>query len=225
MTSKPKKVYWDSCVFIDCIQEDEEHYPELREILEEAKSEKIILVTSTMAIAELVKFSESTESVSEQQRRIEQFFDNDFIEIRNVNKDIAERSAEMCRAHNLKPPDAIHLVTAQSCECDVFHTYDGEKRDIRAVRKKPYLLDMNGKVGNPPLKIELPRRIFRDSQKQLFDMPEQSSILTHDGALSALGVTSRNSRQSHPLCARGAWLLPSSAHTSLAGAISTICRR
>jgi hypothetical protein len=142
-------------------------------------------------------------SIDAQQKRIHEFFDNDYIEIRNVNKDIAERSADVCRKYGLKPPDAIHVITAQTCECDVLQTYDGEIRDERGERKRPYLLDLNGKIGNPPLKIEIPKRLFADRQGSLFETA--NSHTTDHCLVSVLGWLSRQSRQEHPLRQQDWW--------------------
>ena len=57
MTNKPALLYWDSCVFISCIQHDPRRFATLEAIVEEARSGKIILVASTMVLAETVKLS------------------------------------------------------------------------------------------------------------------------------------------------------------------------
>ena len=76
--------------------------------------------------------------------KIRDFFENDFVTIRNVDRLIAERAGEFVREHNLKPPDAIHAATALSFKCDCLHTYD----------KK--LLRLDGKIGWPTLSIKAP---------------------------------------------------------------------
>ena len=76
--------------------------------------------------------------------KIRDFFENDYIVIRNVDRLIAEKAGDIVRTHPIKPPDAIHIATALSSKCECLHTYD----------KK--LLHLDGKVGWPTLSIKLP---------------------------------------------------------------------
>ena len=81
MTSKPALVYWDSCVFISCIQRDPRRFGTLEAIVDEAKSGRAILVASTMGVAETVKLSGDDKSWKQEEGKIRAFFDNEFIEI------------------------------------------------------------------------------------------------------------------------------------------------
>ena len=156
--TKPVPVYWDSCVFIACIQREVERYPTLESIIEEAKSGKIVLVASVLARAEVAKLNRSEECQTAQVQRIAEFFENDFIELRETTEEIAEYAATIIRDHNVKPMDALHLATALRVPCREFHTYDGTTRNPG--RKKAYLLDLDGKVGRPAIKIVTPQLPF-----------------------------------------------------------------
>jgi len=47
--------YWDSCVFIDAIAKTKGRYEVIEQILDGAERGKIIIVTSMLALAEVVK--------------------------------------------------------------------------------------------------------------------------------------------------------------------------
>ena len=53
MTTKPVPVYWDTCVYIACIQREPTRYPVLRHILDEAEAGRVVLVASSLVIAEV----------------------------------------------------------------------------------------------------------------------------------------------------------------------------
>ena len=155
--TKPAHVYWDSCVFIAAIQREPNRYPVLEAIIAHAKDEKIILVTSVLARAEVAKLNQSTGCDTDQIRLIAEFFENDFIELRDVTEEIAAKAAEIIRDHRVYPMDAVHIATALYVPCCAFHTYDGDGTTRNPDRKKPYLLDLNEKIGRPSLKIVLPQ--------------------------------------------------------------------
>lgn len=151
-------IYWDSCVIIDFLQQDASRYPTLRSIVEEARAGKIILVTSALAVAEVVKLGCSGGSAAVQQAMIQGFFDYEFVEVRDVNRDIAERAASICRQHSIKPADAIHVATAEKVGSRCLQTYDGLNKDQTVKRR--CLLEMDGKIGTPPLHIAVPAPLF-----------------------------------------------------------------
>ncbi|MGA2033073.1 MAG: type II toxin-antitoxin system VapC family toxin [Thermoguttaceae bacterium] len=160
MPSKAR-IYWDSCVYISCIEKTPDRYPILQTIIREAQAGSLVLVASTLVIAEVVRLNGSTEPEREQANRIQEFFENDYIEIRAVDRLTAEYAAEISRTHGLKPPDAIHVATAIHHKCDCLQTYDGQQ----GCRGK--LLALNGKIGWPALSIQLPSSLPK--QERLFD--------------------------------------------------------
>ena len=50
----------------------------------------------------------------------------------------------------LRTADAVHIASAIYAKVDVMHTYDGR-------RKGKGILSLNSAVGNPPLRISVPR--------------------------------------------------------------------
>ncbi len=161
MANKPIRIYWDSCVYIDCIQRTPGRHDVLDEIVAEAKNNKIVLVASALVLAEVSKLEGLNVEVAEQTRQIRAFFENDFISMRNVTRRVAEDAADFGRQYSIKPADAVHVATALHYKCVSFQTYDGKPK------RRGRLLALDGKIGNPPLKIEVPRVVEAgDSQGQ-----------------------------------------------------------
>ena len=153
--AKPVPVYWDSCVFIAAIQQETARWAALEAILGEAGNGRVMLVASVLVRAEVAKLNQSTECLPDQVRRIAEFFENDFIELRETTEAIAAEAAQLMRDFNIKPMDSLHLATALHTPCRVFHTYDGTAK--KPDRKKAYLLDLDRKIGRPALRIVQPQ--------------------------------------------------------------------
>ncbi len=156
MPNEPLRVYWDSCVYIDCIQRDPDQHAILDSIIKQATSGEIVLVASALVLAEVSKLKDPSATIEEETKRILRFFENDFIKVRNVTRSIAEHAAEITRLHSIKPSDAIHVATALAGKCISLQTYDG----VQGRRGK--LIALDGKIGNPALRIEVPREVSKD---------------------------------------------------------------
>lgn len=156
MPNKPLRVYWDSCVYIDCIQQNPDRHVLLDSIVKQARNGEIVLVASALVLAEVAKLKDPDATREQETKRICRFFENDFIKFRDVTRRIAEQAADMTRLHSIKPSDAIHVATALACECISFQTYDGEQG------RGGKLIALNGKIGHPPLRIEVPRVVSKD---------------------------------------------------------------
>jgi len=148
MSSRPTLLYWDSCVFLSAIQQTAGRYATLKAILDSAAADKIVIVTSALTIAEVVKMdcdSVNPTRIAEDVAKIRQFFENDYLAVKNVDRLIAEQAGDIVRQHGIKPPDAIHVATALSSKCACLETYDERLRRL------------DKKVGWPLLRISLPR--------------------------------------------------------------------
>ena len=148
MSSRPMLLYWDSCVFLSAIQQTAGRYATLKAILDSAAADKIVIVTSALTIAEVVKMdcgSVDPVRLAEDVAKIRQFFENDYLAIKNVDRLIAEEAGDIVRQQGIKPPDAIHVATALSSKCVCLETYDER------------LHRLDNRVGWPPLRINLPR--------------------------------------------------------------------
>jgi predicted nucleic acid-binding protein len=164
MPSKPTLLYWDSCVFLSAIQRTAGRYATLKAILDSAAADEIVIVTSALTIAEVVKLdcdSADPDQSAKDVAEIRHFFENDYLAIKNVDRLIAEQAGDIVRRHGLKPPDAIHVATALSSKCDRLETYD------------KLILRLDKKVGWPILPISLPRDLDEESYPLLSqELPE-----------------------------------------------------
>jgi len=160
MPSKPPKVYWDACAFIGRIQREPDKIVELEQLTELATQGKLLIVTSTLTIAEVLKEPALGPSDDEKFRSIADFFENPWIILRNVDRRIAETAAKLRITYEkLRTPDAIHLATAIRWQVVAFHTYDHKD-----------LLKRNGLIGDPPLEIVKP---CYPEKNPLFDSLEE----------------------------------------------------
>ena len=151
MTTEPQRIYWDSCVYISCIEGTPDRVDVLHKILQLAEAGEIVFVASALVIAEVSRIKNSAADVAEQAKTIRAFFENDFIAVRGVDRKTAEDAAEIGRQTGLRGADCVHVATAIRWKCRSFQTYDGEMGNPKK------LLAFNGKIGVPPLTIELPR--------------------------------------------------------------------
>jgi len=161
MPNEPDRIYWDSCAYISCIEQSPGRGDALRNIVSQAEVGEIVFVASAFVIAEVTKLKRSSESDLKQFRMIRDFFKNDFIRVRAVDRMVAEKAQEISRQHKVKPGDAVHIATACIYKCTSFQTYDGEKKESNEGNPSSTkgLLRLDGKIGVPPLKIEIPRRV------------------------------------------------------------------
>ncbi len=138
----PTKIYWDSVVFIDLIEETPGRIYKLKPVIERAMKQEVVIVTSALTMVEVVKLTNLNLLDEDAERRVTEFFENAYINVRNVDRFVAEAARPIVRKHGIKPPDAIHVATAILSKVDVLHTFD-----------QP-LLRHNGKVDG--LRIEEP---------------------------------------------------------------------
>ena len=149
-SKKPAFVYWDSCVFIDRIQRTPSRIDLVESITKYAASgDTLKIVTSILAIVEVLQGPDASLPTETQAKEIKEFFENDWIILRPVDRVIAEKAADLRRAykaHKLKAADSVHLATPIHNNVAEFHTYD-----------KDHLLILNGQCGSPPLAIIEPQ--------------------------------------------------------------------
>ena len=146
----PTKVYFDSCCFIDLLQDVQERAPAVAELCQKAAADDLVIVTSALTIAEVCKLPATGKQPEEQTKKILAFFENPYIVIRSLDRGIAERANLVARDHGIKPPDAVHVATAMLTGCAVLYTFDAGKGQKRG------LLTHNGAAWVQPMRIERP---------------------------------------------------------------------
>lgn len=134
MPDEPKRIYWDSCIFLHYIEGTPQWMPILDSLLEEASETKELLIfTASLSITE-VAFAQAEKDDQALDPRIEAEIDalwNDRSAVKLVefNEIIARSARTLLRravetGRHLKPMDAVHLATAQNRRVDEFHTID-----------------------------------------------------------------------------------------------------
>jgi len=144
--------YWDSDAFLGYLNGEQDKADACQTVLDAAESGRILIVTSALTIAEVLHVKRQKPVPVEKREQISKFFKQPFIAIQNVTRKIAEYAQVVYWDHGIEPKDAIHVSTAIINRIGVLNTFDG------------YLLGCNGKVGDPPLKIEKP---YEPGQKNL----------------------------------------------------------
>lgn len=140
MPVEPRRIYWDSCIFIHYIEGRPEWMPVLDSLLEEAsETNDLLIYTSTLSLTE-VAFAKTEKDGQALDRRVEAAIDalwNDRSAVQLVEfSEVLARDARalvrraVSSGRRLKPMDAIHLATAQRRQVSEFHTTDAAlKRD------------------------------------------------------------------------------------------------
>lgn len=148
--AKLLKVYWDACAWIAYINREkaipqpdgssENRFARCNEILRMAQEGELEIVTSAFTLAEVCKNSEVKNDPVD---NLPAFFEQSYILIVPVDMAIGRRAQIMQTSGivNLKPPDAIHLASAQRASVAELHSFDD------------HVLNLDGKItgadGNP----------------------------------------------------------------------------
>ena len=138
--------YWDSCCFIDRIQRTPGRIDVLEGITDAAEKGELFIFTSALTFAEVLYLSNSSDPLPDQIRTIEEYFENPFIIVRSVDRQIGIRAADIARRFNLKQADAIHVATALFHGVPILETYDAN-----------HILPLNGQIAG--LTIQRPQPI------------------------------------------------------------------
>jgi predicted nucleic acid-binding protein len=140
MESKPKKrIYWDTCIFIDCLQDGKERYAHIKPYVEEACAGSLYIVTSTITYPEFYKIGVKAEE-EDDFLKIKDFFDLTFIRRVPVDIQIGMRAQELCARYNVDFADSLHLASALETNTRVFFTYEG------TLNKKRPLLELDNQI-------------------------------------------------------------------------------
>ena len=124
-TPSGERRYWDSCNWISLIAEDEVERADIcQHILDDAAAGNGAIVTSTLALAEVVRGKGQPVLPEDQERTIVRFFEHSYLLVEDVTRRVAELARRYAREFGLKPPDAIHFATAVLAGCSVFETWN-----------------------------------------------------------------------------------------------------
>ena len=138
--SLPRR-YWDSSTFLAWLLPETDREEDCRSVLRAAEDGELQLVTSALTLTEVIKLKGSPELKRNYEKKIADFFQNDYIILRNVDRFVAFAAQRLVWDQNLSPKDSIHVATALRWRVPVLDTFDDD------------LISLNGKlpfdVANP----------------------------------------------------------------------------
>jgi predicted nucleic acid-binding protein len=129
----PKRSYWDSCLFLAWINGEPGRSTVIHELLRSARAGDLEIVTSVISVTEVAMGAPEKQSGTLSPAAlatIDSLWEPPSpIKLVEVHRLIATEARNLMRtatpsALALKPPDAIHLITAQRTACEEFLTYD-----------------------------------------------------------------------------------------------------
>lgn len=136
--------YWDSDTFLAWFNKETGKYENCLGVMQSAENGDLEIVTSSFTLVEVLYIKGHPKITKEKSNTICRFFERDFIVIVNLDRYIAEDARQLVWDHNVRPQDAVHISTAMKGNINIFDTFDQE------------LLNLNGRLGNPPLGIIKP---------------------------------------------------------------------
>lgn len=145
MTNPKSRRYWESSIFVALVKGEAGRVGEPSKILEDAAKGEVEIVTSAWTLAEVIKRPQEPPLSEEVERKIIDFFENEYIVVINLDRKVAEEARSISRQHGVKPKDAVHLATAAVAKVDTLETWDDG------------LTKHDGKIGDPPLLIRQPK--------------------------------------------------------------------
>jgi predicted nucleic acid-binding protein len=160
MAGAEKKYYWDTCIFLAWIKDEQRPSGEMdgvREVVARAKRREVIIMTSVLTLTEALQ--------SKLPVGMDRLFFDLLKRTQRVGVDIKVaqlahdiRDYYMVRKDQfdgkvLQTPDAIHLATAILYRADEFHTFDDGKKDSKSLG----LISLSGNVGGNKLVICKPQ--------------------------------------------------------------------
>lgn len=132
MANSPKRLAWDSCIWISYIQEEAVVLPNgatenratmCRDVLQAAEKGTVEIVVSAIALVEVIG---RNKTAGFDDQKVRDFFDNDYILLVSADKDVSDFARKLMLAGHpkLRPADAIHVATACIADADELHTFD-----------------------------------------------------------------------------------------------------
>ncbi len=137
--------YWDSNAFLGILLGEQDKVLDCKAVLKAAEAGTIIIVTSALTLAEVVKIKGQPRLKREAEQAIREFFKHEWIVIIDCDRRIGEAARQLMWDYEfLNHKDAIHVATAMRSRVDQLDTFD-----------EP-LIKLSGALGNPPLVIGKP---------------------------------------------------------------------
>ncbi|MHA1343770.1 MAG: type II toxin-antitoxin system VapC family toxin [Promethearchaeota archaeon] len=134
--------YWDSDCFLGWFNKEKDKIDLCRGTLTKAQNGELNIVTSALTLTEVIKIKGKQRLPKEKEQTIIEFFENDFILIRNVDRFIAEFARNLIWTYSmLNPKDSIHIATAVLHNIHILNTFDKELLELNEI------IELNDKSG------------------------------------------------------------------------------
>lgn len=137
MPNKPKRIYWDACVFISLVSGDEGRVEDVVALMDAADKGDLEILTSEMSVVEVAYLADeidedSGEVPADVSEEIETLWTPPSpvrrVELSSALSREARRLIRATKGNGtrLGAADAIHLATAKQLGVDEIHTYENE---------------------------------------------------------------------------------------------------
>lgn len=137
--------YWDSSCFLGWLKEEHDKINDCRGVIKAAERGSVKIITSTYTLVEVLYLKHKDPIPKEDAEKVKAFFENDYIIMIPLTREIAENAQGLVWDYNLKPQDATHIATALYAEVNIVDTFDETLID-----------EFNNKIGSPPLHVGKP---------------------------------------------------------------------
>lgn len=117
------RIFWDTMLFIYLFEGNPEFAPRVQELLDRSFNRRDILLTSYLALSEVLAGARGDASKA---RAIRQTIDEFGFAFVPFNEACVDTFAHVRFVHRLKPPDSMNLAAASAARVDMFLTNDGE---------------------------------------------------------------------------------------------------
>jgi len=117
------RIFWDAMLFIYLLDRHPQFEPRVRELLERSARRNDLLVTSCLALGEVMAGAGADHTRVERVRTTIAAMGFSFLPF---EEDCAPAFARLRAVEKLKAPDAIHLACAASAGVDMFLTGDAQ---------------------------------------------------------------------------------------------------
>jgi len=153
MKSGKPVIYWDTCVFIAWLKDEQNKWPSaiwqgIQDVADLVQIGQAILVTSTLIRTEIFLGT----LTPEEKQKFQGILRRKNVQEVAPHMRITDRASTIREKHKIKTPDAIHLATAILYDVDEMQTMDGWHED----GKRDGLLALSGNVAEYKLVITEP---------------------------------------------------------------------
>jgi predicted nucleic acid-binding protein len=109
--SEIRRHYWDSSVFCSYLNDEPNRAQTVEDLLKEARSGHIEIVTSSFSAVEVLKLKGSNPITEAMEKEVTAFFEYPFIKFFDANRFVCESARQYVWRNNLKPKDAVHVAS------------------------------------------------------------------------------------------------------------------